>query len=256
MTKHSTIQAEMVRNGDFSQGLDRWATSGEVVIENDECRIDGRFAFISQNVLGFHSSRRYRLSCRAKLSSGAGQLVLNKIGGRHFELSLDPSGDWAGYSGEFDIDPEITTLEVRAQHMSGQTLLIDNISITQAPDAPELLQNGDFEQKNAFWGPNFEAGYCEVPVGAAAIQIVDIAPTIGTYHLVAGCRADNATGRIELRAMPSNVTVEATFTNGEWNQREVILSPQTGDTQVRVSLLCTVGDGHAAFDNVSLKKHG
>jgi hypothetical protein len=248
----------MVRNGDFSRGLDSWLKSdhGEVIVEDEECVIDGAYAFISQNVQGFHSSRRYRVSCRAWPSSGAGELVLNKVGGRHYELRLDPLGDWTDYSGEFDVDPGITALEVRAQHSSGRNLLIDDISITQIVEAPELLRNGDFEQKNAFWEPNFEAGYCEVPVGAAAIQIVDIASIPGTYRLVADCRADNGTGRIELRAMPSNVTAEITFTDGEWRQREVTLSPPTGDTRIRVSLQCIAGDGHAVFDTVSLKKHG
>ena len=250
--KNPAPAADRVINGDFSRGSVGWSEYQPVNFENERCNI-GSGGRVTQ-IVNDGPTGKYRFSCDAAVVAAGG--------GAHATFSLHVNGIVSTidikystptfYYGDIDIPAGAeVTFHILA---NSDSVWVDNVKLDYAPDAENMILNGDFSQGSTHWNPVgavFDGNTCLLREHNGVSQTVFISQG-GYYELKAQSRAGNGSGgRILVERLPQGESQFSWVLPGDWVDHDILLDANAGETGFVVTLLREEGDD-LEFDNISL----
>lgn len=252
----SKPQANLITNGDFSNGGTGWVPTNNVSFAEQRCDIaaNGQNEFASQGPIRVTAGTAYTVKYRgyASVNRSGASLALITNAGTTLYLELDEIGEHE-YLRNFVMPAGATQVECRLNGAS-TAVWYDDIVFEEGAVSDELIRNGDFSEAGAYWtvkGVSFDEDECAI--GQVAVSQTVAAPT-GIYQLKLRTLAvGTSVGRFEIKHLPGGGTQGEPFSNTAWEEKSIYIQVEGNTTSLEVSLIREIGTG-VRFDDVSLKR--
>lgn len=252
MNATSPSHAELIRNGDFSEGSLNWQVYDDVNFDNQRCNV-GPGGVAAQPISSMPAGR-YRLSCRAAVVASGSPIAQVRLAVDSMNVVVDiVSTTPDTYQSDFDVPAGTSNVQIYIEGR-GASAWVDDVSLDFAPQSDDLIRNGDFSEGSAHWeltGADFSAQSCTLRMDDVS-QTVAV-PTIGYYQLDARARVGaGSMGRLQIKLLPDGSTFYVPVSASEWTEYSIDVPAILGESAFKVSLIRVTGDD-VEFDDVSLR---
>ena len=154
------VADNILKNGDFTNGIDGWSSSGGTVLAADNGALHADFneswGFINAGTYNLKANTEYKLTFKAKAINGGGVTPkMNKSdwSGTVVQQGMEFTAEWAAYEWTFTTDDNTSLMlffQSGCPADAGQEVWLDDVVLVEViaePEAPvveNILNNGDF----------------------------------------------------------------------------------------------------------------